>query len=76
VDELRSEVRRLRRAERQLRSDHAAEIREMKDSVVTYANQIQVLTLANAELRHENERLRHCLDTATPNVIPLSGRSP
>lgn len=58
LDELREEVKRLRHAERALRRDHAAETRELKDTIATYANQIQLLTLANADLRAENQRLR------------------
>jgi hypothetical protein len=39
-EELRAEVSRLKKAERELRSEHAAEIRELKDTMATYANQI------------------------------------
>jgi hypothetical protein len=74
-DELRGEVRRLRQSERQLRRDHATEIRELRDTVATYANQIQLLAIANAELRQENIRLRDHLSTAASGVIPLSGHS-
>ncbi|GAA4736884.1 hypothetical protein [Phytohabitans rumicis] len=57
-DELREEVTRLRQTERALRREHAAQLRELKDTITTYANQIQLLTLANAELREENNQLQ------------------
>ncbi|MGW0828403.1 hypothetical protein, partial [Streptomyces sp. NPDC002845] len=57
------------------RREHAAETRELKDTLATYANQIQVLTLRNAELEAQNtsllERLRQCGD----NVAVLSSPS-
>ncbi|MER5904929.1 hypothetical protein ABT150_33390 [Streptomyces mirabilis] len=70
--ELRAEVSRLKKAERELRSEHAAEIRELKGTVAAYANQIQVLALRNAELETQNarllERLRHSGDDVA--VLP------
>lgn len=73
-EELRAEVSRLKKAERELRSEHAAEVRELKDSLATYANQIQVLTLRNVELESENarllERLRHSGDNVTALLAP------
>ncbi len=65
LDELRGEVARLKKAERELRSAHAAEVRELRATITVYANQIQALTLANAEPReqaHQHSR----------NIIPLS----
>ncbi|MEU9214511.1 hypothetical protein AB0D27_43280 [Streptomyces sp. NPDC048415] len=56
-EELRAEVSRLKRAERELRREHASEISELKDIVATYANQIQLLALRNAELEAQNARL-------------------
>jgi hypothetical protein len=58
LGELRDEVARLRRAERALRRDHAVQLRDLKDTVTTYANHIQLLTLANTELRAENHQLQ------------------
>jgi hypothetical protein len=58
LEELRAEVKRLRQAERTLRREHAAEQRELKDANATYANHIQLLTLANTELRTENHQLQ------------------
>jgi hypothetical protein len=71
LDELSDEVRRLSRTERQLRSDHAAEVRELRGTVATYANQIQVLTLANHQLTEDNRRLQGRLTATMPNVVSL-----
>ncbi|MFI6883818.1 hypothetical protein [Streptosporangium canum] len=46
VEELRAEIARLKKAERKLRSDKAEEIRDLADTMDTYANHIQVLTCA------------------------------
>ena len=70
-EELRAEVSRLKRAERELRSEHAAEVRELKDTMATYANQIQVLTLRNAELETQNARLLERLRQSGDNVAVL-----
>ncbi|MEV0484505.1 hypothetical protein AB0I69_28320 [Streptomyces sp. NPDC050508] len=75
-EELRAEVSRLKKAERELRTDHAAEVRELKDTVATYANQIQVLTLRNAELETQNARLLERLRQSGDNVAVLSIPSP
>lgn len=58
IDELRGEINRLRKAERSLRRAHAAETRELKDTIATYANQIQILALRGAQLAEENASLR------------------
>ncbi|MEV6675122.1 hypothetical protein [Streptomyces sp. NPDC051162] len=75
-EELRAEVSRLKKAERELRREHASEVRELKDTLAAYANQIQVLTLRNAELETDNarllERLRHSGDNVA--VLPAPGR--
>ncbi|TVZ84790.1 hypothetical protein [Streptomyces sp. BK340] len=75
-EELRAEVSRLKKAERELRSEHAAEIRELKDTVATYANQIQVLALRNAELETENARLLERLRQWGDNIAVLPAPSP
>jgi len=64
LDQLHDEVKQLRQTERTLRRDYAAETREFKDTIATYANHIQLLTLTltNAELREENQRLRQQAD--------------
>jgi hypothetical protein len=74
LDELCDEVKRLCRVERKLRSDHASEVRDLRGMVATYANQIQVLSLANHQLSEDNRRLRARL-VATTNVVPLPGSS-
>ncbi|WP_405613583.1 hypothetical protein OG292_14330 [Streptomyces sp. NBC_01511] len=74
-EELRAEVSRLKKAERELRSEHAAEVRELKDTVVTYANQIQVLALRNAELETQNARLLERLRQSGDNVAVLPAPS-
>jgi hypothetical protein len=74
-EELRAEVSRLKKAERELRSEHAAEIRELKDSLATYANQIQVLALRNAELETQNARLLERLRQSGDNVAVLPAPS-
>ncbi|MFF1767831.1 hypothetical protein [Streptomyces sp. NPDC058249] len=70
-EELRAEVSRLKKAERGLRSEHAAEVRELKDTAATYANRIQVLTLRNAELEAQNARLLERLRQSGDNVAVL-----
>ncbi|MGC5343416.1 hypothetical protein [Streptomyces sp. DT171] len=74
-EELRAEVSRLNKAERELRSEHAAEVRELKDTVATYANQIQVLALRNAELETPNAPLLERLRQSGENVAVRSAPS-
>ena len=75
-EELRAEVSRLKKAERELRREHATEIRELKDTLATYANQVQVLTLRNAVLETQNARLLERLRQAGDNVAVLPAPSP
>ncbi|MER5757441.1 hypothetical protein [Streptomyces sp. NPDC002088] len=75
-EELRAAVSRLKKAERGLRSEHAAEIRELKDTVAAYANQMQVLTLRNAELETQNARLLERLRKLGENAVALPAQSP
>ncbi|MEU5869521.1 hypothetical protein ABZ815_50750 [Nonomuraea sp. NPDC047529] len=72
VEELRAEIARLKKAERKLRSEKAEELRELADTVNTYANHIQVLTLRNAELEEENRLLREKLERTTDNITRLN----
>ncbi|MFF3354107.1 hypothetical protein ACFYWN_15895 [Streptomyces sp. NPDC002917] len=74
-EELRADVSRLKRAERELRSEHAGEVRELKDTVATYANQIQALALRNAELETHNARLLEQMRRSGENVAVLPGPS-
>jgi DNA-binding protein H-NS len=72
VDELKAEIRRLRKTERELRKEKAAEIRELQETINTYANQIQALALRNAELAEDARKLRSQVDEATRGtVLPL-----
>ncbi|MFD8230092.1 hypothetical protein ACFV16_39280 [Streptomyces massasporeus] len=74
-EELRAEVSRLKKAVRELSSEHASEVRELKDSLATYANQIQVLALRTAELEEDNARLVDQLRRAGGNVTTLPARA-
>ncbi|WP_336216001.1 hypothetical protein [Nonomuraea sp. LPB2021202275-12-8] len=73
VEELKAEISRLKKAERKLRSEKAADIRELTDTVSTYADHIQVLTMRNAQLEEENQRYRKRLERAADNVTSLNG---
>ncbi|MEV5379405.1 hypothetical protein AB0L26_26055 [Streptomyces nondiastaticus] len=75
-EELRAEVSRLKKEQRELRSEHAAETHELKDTLATYANQIQALTLRNSELEAQNTRLLERLQHSGENVavLPAPGR--
>ncbi|WP_367140967.1 MULTISPECIES: hypothetical protein [Streptomyces] len=66
---------RLKKAERQRCSEHAAEVRELKDTAATYANRIQVLTLRNTELETQNARLLERLRQSGDNVAALPALS-
>lgn len=70
-EELREQIKHLKQAERTLRSEHAAEVRELKATIATYANQIQALALRNAELGNETRRLRNHLNRSHPNIAHL-----
>jgi cell division protein FtsB len=69
VDELKAEGTRLRKELRDLRQEKAGEIRELKQTVAAYANQIQVLALRNAELEEDARKLRAQLSDATDGVV-------
>ncbi|MGW6394269.1 hypothetical protein ACWFR1_28065 [Streptomyces sp. NPDC055103] len=58
ADEFRQEIAKLKKTLQELRSDKAAEIRDLRSTVAAYANQIQILTLRNAELEVDGHRLR------------------
>ncbi|MET8170231.1 hypothetical protein ABZT34_39385 [Streptomyces sp. NPDC005329] len=58
TDTLTADIARLKKADRTLRSQHAAEQREARATMATYANHIQALSLRNAELEAENAALR------------------
>ncbi|MFB7467687.1 hypothetical protein ACFCZ1_30050 [Streptomyces sp. NPDC056224] len=72
VDELKAEVTRLRKELREFRREKAEEVRELKTTVSTYANQIQVLALRNAELEVDAAALRgQVADATAGKVRPL-----
>jgi len=71
LDELRAEIARLKKAERDLRADKATEIRELTATVNVYGNQIQALAVRNAELEDELQRLRKCLAENAPTIRVL-----
>jgi hypothetical protein len=67
IEDLRARVKQLTKTERQLRAEHAGEVRDLRDTIKTYANQIQALALLAGQLADDNERLR--------NSIPHTGGS-
>jgi hypothetical protein len=74
IDTLRAQLRELKAADKDLRRRHAEEIRDLKATIATYANQIQILTLRNADLEADNQRLRARADRADADVIHLADR--
>ena len=72
AEQLRAKVRQLTAADKQLRSKHAAEIRDLRATVRTYANQIQILTLRIGQLQDDNKQLTARLQHAGDNVTPLN----
>jgi len=76
TEQLRAKVRELTAADKQLRSKHAAEIRDLRATVRTYANQIQILTLHVSQLEDDNQRLTARLQHAGDNVTPLNRTLP
>jgi hypothetical protein len=69
--QLRDRITALARESKDSQRDHAMQISELEDRVKTYAGQIQVLALANQELRQENQRLRNLIERAAPGVSQL-----
>jgi AcrR family transcriptional regulator len=74
VEDLRDQVKQLKKADRQLRADHAAEVRELRETVKVYANQIQVLALHAAQLRDDNYRLHTSLAKTDDRITLLDSR--
>jgi hypothetical protein len=68
---LRDQVTALTREAKDSNRDHAAQASECEDQVKTYAGQIQVLALANQELRQENQHLRNLIEHAASGVSQL-----
>jgi septal ring factor EnvC (AmiA/AmiB activator) len=74
LEALRQQVKDLKYVDKALRSQHTSQIRELREQVKTYANQIQVLALHIGQLQDDNHRLLRRLETVGDNVIPLPGR--
>ncbi|MHB1446830.1 MAG: hypothetical protein ACYCZV_14415 [Acidimicrobiales bacterium] len=72
VDDLREQVKELKRTERQLRTEHATEVRQLRDTVKTYANQIQALALLVAQHADDSRRLRRSLEHGPNQITPLN----
>jgi chromosome segregation ATPase len=75
LQELRDQVRQLKKTETALRGEHAAVVRELRDQVKTYANQIQILTLRLGQLTDDNQRLQRRLERSADNVTALPDRT-
>ncbi len=76
TDELREQIKQLTRAERQMRAEHAAEVRDLRDTIKTYANQIQVLALRTAQLESDNQRLHNGAAHALDGITPINAHRP
>jgi hypothetical protein len=72
AEQLRAKVRELTAADKELRSKHAAEIRDLRATVRTYANQIQILTLRTSQLEDDSKQLTARLQHAGDNITPLN----
>lgn len=72
AEQLRVKIRELTVADKELRSKHAAEIRNLRATVRTYANQVQILTLRISQLEDDNKQLTARLQHAGDNVTPLN----
>lgn len=70
LERLRDQVSQLKKTEQALRSQHAAQIRELKATIKSYANQIQVLSLRAAQLEHDHQTR----DRANDNITLLNAR--
>jgi hypothetical protein len=76
ADQLRAKIRELTAADKQLRSEHAAQIRDLRATVRAYANQIQILALRVGHLEDDNKRLTARLQHAGDNVTSLNRALP
>jgi chromosome segregation ATPase len=74
TERLREQVQQLQQADKKLRSQHAAETRELRATITTYANRIQVLALRLDQLEDDNQRLQRRLSNAGDNVTTLNAR--
>ncbi|MEV0408956.1 hypothetical protein [Actinoallomurus sp. NPDC050550] len=69
---LRDELAETRREHNRTKTAHAEVVRELEDTIRTYANQIQALALRNAELEQHNRRLRERLDRGEADITQLA----
>jgi len=76
ANQLRAKILELTAADKQLRREHAAEIRDLRATVRAYANQIQILTLRVGQLEDDNKRLTARLQHTGDNVTPLNRALP
>ncbi|MGW3660889.1 hypothetical protein ACWD6R_36905 [Streptomyces sp. NPDC005151] len=67
--QLKAEAARLRKELRTLRRQKAEETGELRKTVATYANHIQVLTLRNAELEGETAVLRGQIEESVRGTV-------
>lgn len=72
---LREVVAELRRQQKRTVTGHAAAVRDLEDTIKTYANQIQALALRSAELGDENLLLRQ-RHGQSANVVLLPTEAP
>ncbi|WP_369268669.1 hypothetical protein AB5J55_00215 [Streptomyces sp. R11] len=73
TDTLAADIARLKKADRTLRSPHAAEQREAGATIAAYADHIQPLSPRNAELEAENATLREALGQGgTVALLPVT----
>jgi hypothetical protein len=76
TEQLRAKVHELTAADKQLRTKHATEIRDLRATVRAYANQVQILALRAGQLEDDNKRLTARLQRAGDNVTPLNRALP
>lgn len=75
MEKLQARVRELNEAEATSRSRQSALVRELRATVATYANQIQLLSLRLSQLEEDNRRLLASLASAACNVSALPRHS-
>jgi hypothetical protein len=69
---LRQQTAEIKREHQRMTRERNDTLRALQVTVQVYANQIQALALANAELHEHNRRLRQQLEDREPNVTRLA----
>jgi hypothetical protein len=69
---LRQQTAEIKREHQRMTRERNDTLRAVQETVQIYANQIQALALANAELHEDNRRLRQQLEDREPNVTRLA----